>query len=345
MVVVEPADAEILLDGKVVGIGTWGSVLEEGEELTLVVRREGYEEDVVFVPQKGQRTARIARKLKALPAPGAADGRHADRCHDRDGSGPVNRRGARDTGRRADTGRGVDCRRADAGRDRTRSQGPERSRPTASIPPSRTTRSSSGQPGSSRGRCRDSRSSAVSGATKPVAAAWPRGADIAGRAGCRARRQLRAAAPARGREARAAAGRLLRMDAARAGARRRREGERQGVRHPPRRRVAGALLQPRAGDRSAGLVGGNRPPRRITRHRGASLPWRWPPSIPSTWACSPNRGTSACSCRTRRRRGWEPPTRAGCSTRCRMPSSWPAHPPGARTRRRSPCSAIAGPRC
>lgn len=65
---VEPADAEIVLDGKVVGIGTWGALLEEGTELTLLVRRGGFEDDVVFVPQKGQRAARIERKLKALPS-------------------------------------------------------------------------------------------------------------------------------------------------------------------------------------------------------------------------------------------------------------------------------------
>ena len=68
---VEPADAEIIHDGKVVGIGTWGAVLEEGKELTLVVRREGYEEEVVFVPPKGQRAVRIQRKLNARPAANA----------------------------------------------------------------------------------------------------------------------------------------------------------------------------------------------------------------------------------------------------------------------------------
>jgi maltose-binding protein MalE len=65
---VVPADAHIVLDGTVVGIGTWGALLAEGTELTLVVRREGYEDDVVFVPPKGQRAARIPRTLKMLNA-------------------------------------------------------------------------------------------------------------------------------------------------------------------------------------------------------------------------------------------------------------------------------------
>jgi arabinogalactan oligomer / maltooligosaccharide transport system substrate-binding protein len=69
VVTVEPADAEIVLDdGTVVGIGTWGAVLEEGSELRLTLRRAGYEDDEVSVPPKGQRAARIAKKLNALPA-------------------------------------------------------------------------------------------------------------------------------------------------------------------------------------------------------------------------------------------------------------------------------------
>lgn len=69
IVVVEPSDASIILDGKIVGRGTWGIVLGEGTDLTLLLRREGFEDEVVFVPEKGRKAARIARKLKPLPAP------------------------------------------------------------------------------------------------------------------------------------------------------------------------------------------------------------------------------------------------------------------------------------
>jgi maltose-binding protein MalE len=65
VVVVEPADAEIWRGSDIVGRGTWGIVLEEGEELTLVLKREGYEDGVVFVPKT---RGRIVRKLKPLPA-------------------------------------------------------------------------------------------------------------------------------------------------------------------------------------------------------------------------------------------------------------------------------------
>jgi maltose-binding protein MalE len=72
MLVVEPPDASIILDGAVVGRGSWGAVLEEGTELTLVLRRDGYEDEVVFVPEKGRKAGRIARKLKPLVGPGGS---------------------------------------------------------------------------------------------------------------------------------------------------------------------------------------------------------------------------------------------------------------------------------
>ena len=65
VIVVDPPDADIYIGSDMVGRGTWGTVLEEGEELTLVLKREGYEDDVVFVPKaKG----RIVRKLKPKPS-------------------------------------------------------------------------------------------------------------------------------------------------------------------------------------------------------------------------------------------------------------------------------------
>lgn len=69
IVVVEPSDASIILDGKVVGRGTWGIVLGEGTNLTLLLRRDGYEDGIVFVPEKGRRAARIVRKLAPIAEP------------------------------------------------------------------------------------------------------------------------------------------------------------------------------------------------------------------------------------------------------------------------------------
>lgn len=69
IVVVEPYDASIILDGKVVGRGTWGIVLGEGTDLTLLLRRDGYEDEIVFVPEKGRKAARIVRKLTPRAAP------------------------------------------------------------------------------------------------------------------------------------------------------------------------------------------------------------------------------------------------------------------------------------
>ncbi len=67
-----------------------------------MVRREGYEEDVVFVPQKGQRTARIARKLKALPAQAPPTGATPSAATTATEAAPSTVEVARDTGRRAD---------------------------------------------------------------------------------------------------------------------------------------------------------------------------------------------------------------------------------------------------
>ena len=64
VIVEDPPDADIYIGVDRVGRGTWGKVLEEGEELTLVLKREGYEDDVVFVPKA---RGRVVRKLKPKP--------------------------------------------------------------------------------------------------------------------------------------------------------------------------------------------------------------------------------------------------------------------------------------
>ncbi len=61
----DPPDADIYIGSDIVGRGTWGIVLEEGDELTLVLKREGYEDGIVFVPKT---RGRIVRKLKIRPA-------------------------------------------------------------------------------------------------------------------------------------------------------------------------------------------------------------------------------------------------------------------------------------
>jgi maltose-binding protein MalE len=70
VVVVEPTDAEIWMGSTLVGRGTWGALYGEGVAITLLLRRDGFEDDVVYLPEKSGKPVRIARKLTPLPAQG-----------------------------------------------------------------------------------------------------------------------------------------------------------------------------------------------------------------------------------------------------------------------------------
>jgi len=72
VVVVEPRDAEIWLGTTLVGRGFYGAIYEEGITNTLYLKRDGFEEDVVYLPEKGGKPVRIEKKLKPLPGTEAA---------------------------------------------------------------------------------------------------------------------------------------------------------------------------------------------------------------------------------------------------------------------------------
>ena len=273
VIVVDPPDADIYIGSDIVGRGAWGAVLEEGDELTLVLKREGYEDDVVFVPKaKG----RIVRKLK--PSPSVRD---------------------ESSGAAAPAPRASLCRKPRATAEPSASEDgltqPEVAPVTVPESPQPGTAPALPEPSAIAEQPREPQPAAglnLAFRTDPaigddpffreMAAAFagrvPRFSLVTGpgsanlnvpgvaargrpgrRHGQRHADHVRAPAAARGREARAATRQLVRMDAARAGSRGCRARGRQGVRGADRRRHPGPVLQQGPRARSAA---------RVERHHG-----------------------------------------------------------------------------
>jgi maltose-binding protein MalE len=69
LLTVTPADASILQGTEVVGQGAWGTLLADGTDVTLLLRRDGFQEKTVTISARGGRALRLEETLEPAAAP------------------------------------------------------------------------------------------------------------------------------------------------------------------------------------------------------------------------------------------------------------------------------------